>query len=697
MPWSSRRPDDAPSHNAPALPPESDAQRLLEELRIHQVELQLQSDALQASQQEALAQAERYRHLLRAAPVPLCQLDERGAIRAPNDALCQLLGQPAHTLQDQLLYRLGRDELQRVRALQAVQQSTHQKSHEVRGVWLRGAEAPLLVDLHFSEVPAPQGGQHRWLVALVDQTARHREHEALQEANEALHKALAVNQELALLADRSPNAVMICDADQRIRWVNPSFIQATGYSLQEARGMRPDDLLGPGQDDATVRLMQQRVMRGEAVDRIRVPRQTRLGTQYWAEVSVLPVHNEAGLISRHIVIERDISDRLQAESEREALMKAEANHAVKTEFLSRMSHNMRTPLNAVMGFAHLLLQGPEAVPLPGQRKKLEIIHQAGQQLLGLVNQALQLAQLEHALEDYAPEAINLQPLASDCATLMAAQAHAQGLQIVCEVPIIYAMGDAQRVREILDNLLSNAVKYSMRPGVIEVRGQLDPVTHLVQLTVRDPGVGIAPQDQARIFQPFTRLDETAGMAPGHGIGLAICKRLAELMLGDLTVHSTVGQGSTFTLTLPAADHLMAHPTPMTTGDTDEPPLELPAMRLLCVEDNAMNRVLIEAVFSTQPQVQVAMACTLNEGLQCVRGAPPDVVLLDINLPDGHGLTLAHEVAQWPAERRPLVIALSADALPESIAVATDTGVDHYLVKPLQINRLLNILHAHFRV
>ncbi|MEY4430042.1 MAG: hypothetical protein RLZZ182_2731, partial [Pseudomonadota bacterium] len=479
----SRRPDDEPARDRTHVQqPETDAQRLLEELRIHQVELQLQSDALQASQQEALAQAERYRHLLRAAPVAMCQLDARGAIRTPNDALCQLLGQSAAELQDQLLYRLGRDELQRVRALQAVQQSTHCPTHEVRGVWLQGAQGPLLVDMHFSEVPGPRqtepqpGPQQRWLVALVDQTARHREHVALQEANEALRKALAVNQELALLADRSPNAVMICDADQRIRWVNPSFIQATGYSLQEARGMRPDDLLGPGANDPTSQLMQQRVQRGEAVDRVRMARQTRTGAQYWAEVSVLPVRNEAGLITRHIVIERDISDRLQAEAEREALMQAEASHAAKTEFLSRMSHNMRTPLNAVMGFAHLLLQGPEAVNLPGQRKKMEIIHQAGQQLLGLVNQALQLAQLEHALEDYAPEAINLQPLAQECASLMAGQAQAHGQQIVCDVPMVCAMGDAQRVREILDNLLSNAVKYSPGPGVIEVRGQLDPVT-----------------------------------------------------------------------------------------------------------------------------------------------------------------------------------------------------------------------------
>jgi len=674
----------------------AEAQRLLEELRIHQAELEMQAQALQESRQLADQQARLYSHLLRAVPVALCRINERGTMIHANKAMERLLRRPLSGLDGQLLYRFGLDESQRVRLLQAVQAAITAESHEGRQIWFSADGDPVLADVHFTRAPDTPGGQPEWIVALVDQTRQHREHQALQHAHEALQKAHLVNQELALLADRSPNAVMICDSELRIRWVNPSFTHTTGYTLLEAKGRNPQDLLGTlDTREETLGLMEQRLRKGDPIDRIHLRRQTKLGTPYWAEVSVLPIRNEDGLISRHIVIEQDITDRVQAEVEREALMRAEASHVAKTEFLSRMSHNMRTPLNAVMGFSHLLLRGPNAMPTDTQKKKLEIIHQAGQQLLTLVDQALQLAKLEHALEDYAPEAVNLHVLMHECVDLVRERATAKDLALQLDSPVISAMGDAQRIREVTHNLLSNAIKYSSGPGVIRVRVWLDQAKHLVNISVQDDGVGIAPDEQDMIFQPFTRLESTSDMAPGHGIGLAISRRLAELMLGDLTLESAPGQGSTFTLTLPAADG----PVPQALQDSeDEAEVSLPQLRLLCVEDNAMNRLLIEAVFRHYPQVSVSMAPTLEAGRIGAELSCPEVILLDINLPDGNGLSLCKELRSAPDQsRRPLVIALSADALPESIAEAMEAGVDHYLVKPLQITRLLGILQSHFRV
>ena len=674
-----------------------EAQRLLEDLRVHQAELHLQAQALQETQRQATQQAQRYAHLLRAVPVALCRINERGQIVSANQAMERLLHRPSSALEGQLLYRFGLDESQRLHALQAVQLSTTRETHEARHLWFSADGEPVLLDLHFSRAPDAEDTRTEWLVALLDQTRQHREHHALQKAHEALQKANATNQELALLADRSPNAVMICDSEMHIRWVNPSFTQSTGYSLQEARGHHPQQLLGADDTPSeTLTLMTQRLQRGDAVDRVQLQRCAKDGTRYWAEVSVQPIRNDDGLIARHIVIERDITDRVQAEREREALMRIEASHVAKTEFLSRMSHNMRTPLNAVLGFAHLLLKGPEPLPNESQRKKVQIIHQAGQQLLGLVDQALQLAKLEHALEDYAPEPINLLPLLQECAELVNERARDKALVLEIDSPAMCAMGDAQRVREIVNNLLSNAIKYSHGPGRIVLSSRIDTARHLVEVSVKDQGVGIAASHLDLIFQPFTRLDATSEMASGHGIGLAICRRLAELMMGDLNVTSTPGEGSTFTLTLPAADSML--PRAMRDLVAEDDALEpLPPLRLLCVEDNTMNRLLIDAVFATHPEVQVAMATTLGEGMACVRTTPPDVVLLDINLPDGNGLTLARSVSEQPGGTRPLIIALSADALPENIAQAMDAGVTHYLVKPLQINRLLRILHEHFRV
>ena len=675
----------------------AEAQRLLEDLRIHQAELEMQAQALHESRLLADQQARLYSHLLKAVPVALCRINERGTMINANKAMERLLRRNLQALDGQLLYRFGLDESQRIKLLQAVQAAALQDNFEARQIWFSADGDPVLADVHFSKAPELINGQPEWIVALVDQTRQHREHQALQHAHEALQKAHAVNQELALLADRSPNAVMICDSELRIRWVNPSFTHTTGYTLLEAKGRNPQELLGtPETRDETIHLMDQRLRRGDPIDRLHLQRQTKLGTPYWAEVSVLPIRNEDGLISRHIVIEQDITDRVQAEVEREALMRAEASHVAKTEFLSRMSHNMRTPLNAVMGFSHLLLRGPHAMPSETQKKKLEIIHQAGQQLLTLVDQALQLAKLEHALEDYAPEAVNLHVLMHECVDLVRERGAAKGLNVHLDSPVISAMGDAQRIREITHNLLSNAIKYSPGPGTVRVRVWLDQAKHLVNIEVHDEGVGISPEEQGMIFQPFTRLESTSDMAPGHGIGLAISRRLAELMLGELTLLSTPGQGSTFTLTLPAADGPV--PLALRADDADESEISLPQLRLLCVEDNAMNRLLIEAVFKHYPQVSVAMAPTLQEGRACAEISHPEVILLDINLPDGNGLTLCRELrAQADQSQRPLVIALSADALPENISEAMEAGVDHYLVKPLQITRLLGILQTHFQV
>lgn len=639
-------------------------------------------------------------HLLQAVPVALCLLDEQGVMADTNPALARLLRRHPPSLHGQPLQHLALDATQSARlhqAVQALQDATTPDTHEARQIWLSTHDHdPVLVDLHFTRASQDDGTQ-AWVVALVDQTRQHREHQALQVAHEALESAQMANQELALLAERSPNAVMICDQDMGICWVNPSFTQTTGYTLAEARGQHPHLLLGPPDSrEETLAMMSQRLRRGEAITRAHLRRQTRAGAPYWAEVSVMPIRDDAGHITRHIVIEQDITERMHSEVEREALMRIEASHAAKTEFLSRMSHNMRTPLNAVMGFSHLLLHGAHAVTEDLHRHKVEIIEQAGQQLLSLVDQALQLAQLEHTLEDYAPEAVDLQALVRSCVDPLRERASAKGIQIRQTVPAIRAMGDARRIREIVHQLLSNALKFTPGPGAIHVSAGLDAATHLVTLRVQDPGVGIPPEAQRLIFQPFTRLDATSDMAPGHGIGLAMSHRLAELMLGDLSVQSQPGQGSTFTLTLPAAEGNPPPQTAPTEPSLDE--LSLPPLQLLCIEDNTLNRLLIEAVFSHYNDVQILMAGTLSEGIRLVNAHMPDVILLDINLPDGNGLSLARYLRHDPTlERRPLIIALSADALSENINEAMAAGADHYLVKPLQIARLLGILQTHFRV
>lgn len=634
--------------------------------------------------------------LLTDVPVALCRINPQGQLFGANKAASRLLRRSVAQLDGQLLHRFGIDDAHRLTLQRCIEEATRRELYEVPQQWLSVDGDPVLVDLYFSRMPGHESASDAagWMVALVDETRQHRENEALMQAHQALQTALATNQELALVADRSPNVIMICDGAQRIRWVNPSFTHHTGYTLAEARGRTPTELLGsPDTRPDTLALIQARLQHGDAIDRVHLGRRRKDGTVYTAEVSILPIRNDAGHITRHIMIEEDITDRLQAEIEREALMRAEASQAAHTEFLSRMSHNMRTPLNAVLGFSQLLKRS-KAPPLsPLQQDQLQLIHQAGEQLLELVDQALQLARLEHSLEDYQPQSVTVGPLIDECVAMLHDRATARNTVLAIDADHVVAHADPQRLREILHTLVVNAIQYSPPGRTVLVTASIEPRHGQVLIAVHDEGVGISAQELPRLFQPFTRLESSAHMGPGHGIGLAISHRLAELMHGDLSVQSTPGQGSTFTLSLPAAGDPDDIPPISLMSEEPDPP-ELPPLSLLCVEDNAMNRLLIDAVFSTYPQVVVSMATTVAEARQSLRQITPDVVLLDINLPDGHGLDLCRALRADTALPQPLVVALSADALPEHIDHAMEAGVDHYLVKPLQIRRLLDILAEH---
>ena len=239
------------------------------------------------------------------------------------------------------------------------------------------------------------------------------------------------------------------------------------------------------------------------------------------------------------------------------------------------------------------------------------------------------------------------------------------------------------------NLLRNAIKFSPEGATVWLQSRSAPNERVALIEVRDQGFGIEPGDQERIFQPFVQVDASSGRSHGNGLGLAVSQRLAELMHGRIDVTSTLGHGSTFTLRLPLAENVPGAHLPGT--HHAEPAVMLPPLRVVHIEDNALNRSLVEALFAAYPQVHLHSAETATEGLASIEQLRPDVALVDINLPDGSGLDLCRRVRANPTLKQLPLIALSADALPEHIARALQTGFNHYLVKPLQIQRLLSIL------
>jgi PAS domain S-box-containing protein len=515
----------------------------------------------------------------------------------------------------------------------------------------------------------------------------------IRQLQSALQRSQATNQELALVADRVMDAILICDHHRCITWVNPAFSRLTGFSLTECHGQLPEELLsGPHTDPATITRINQALAQGGSIERLEVCHHRKDGEPFWVSRSVQPIHGPDGQINRYIEVLTDISDHRRADAEHAKRLEAEVALATKVEFLGRMSHSMRSPLNAILGFTQLLDMTDDSQLPEAQRRQIGHIHTAGQQLLSLLDQALEYARLDDRPLGIRPQRVELSVLLREVRAALEDEALAQDITVVvdCQCPAVWA--DSQHTRTILLNLMSNAIKFSPTGSTIWLQGKVAQDERIGIIEVRDQGYGIEPNDLPRLFQPFTRFDNAPGKSGGNGLGLAVSQRLAELMHGSIAVTSTLGKGSVFALRLPLAEG-PGNLRGAATSRGNEPMVMLPPLRVVHIEDNALNRSLVEAMFSAYPQVRLYSAETAAEGLASIEATHPDVALVDINLPDGSGLDLCRRLRGQAEFKRLPLIALSADALPDHIAKALQTGFNHYLVKPLQINRLLQILAA----
>ena len=285
------------------------------------------------------------------------------------------------------------------------------------------------------------------------------------------------------------------------------------------------------------------------------------GSRFAAIVSITALRDDYGDIIGYLLIGNDNSVRKQVESDLKAAMAAaeKANRA-KTDFLSGMSHELRTPLNAILGFAQLMESGSPS-PTPSQQRNLDQILKAGWYLLELINEILDLALIESGKVTLSREAVSLAEVLLECRAMIEPQAQKRGIAMTFprfEHPY-FVKADRTRVKQVLINLLFNAIKYNKPGGSVVVECMPSPPDS-IRISVRDTGVGLAPEQLAQLFQPFNRLGRDAGAEEGTGIGLVVTKRLVELMGGVIGVDSTVGVGSVFWLELglTSAPHLAAH-------------------------------------------------------------------------------------------------------------------------------------------
>ncbi len=404
-----------------------------------------------------------------------------------------------------------------------------------------------------------------------------------------------------------------------------------------------------------------------------------LGRQYAAlQDSEGRLRGKTSELQSEIVERQEIEQALRQSEE----VAASANRA-KSEFLSGMSHELRTPMNAIIGFAQLLETEPLSPLSSNQQRFVKQILKAADHLLNLINQVLDLARIESGKMPLSLEPVSLADLMDDALPMVQhlAQQH-KVRSIESDCADLRVVADYGRLKQVLLNLVSNAIKYNRPDGVVRVAAAAQG--DLIRIEVSDTGPGIPPDKLDDLFQPFNRLGIESADVEGTGIGLALSKRMVEAMGGAIGVQSGVGVGSTFWMTLPAA--------PSDLQRAAEAPGSAPSRKdrlrqdkvILYIEDNPANVMLMEEII--QRLEGLRLVCTHNAELGNAMAFqdPPDLIIMDINLPGMDGLQALQVLRGVPATAHIPVLALTANALETEVARGLAAGFDAYFTKPIQI-------------
>ncbi len=504
-------------------------------------------------------------------------------------------------------------------------------------------------------------------------------------------KAEQERRNLRAAVEQSANTIVITDTCGTIEYVNPAFEKTTGYSSSEALGQNPRILKSGEQDvefyrDLWATINAGKTWRGELHNR------RKDGSLYWESATISPVHDSNGRTVHFIAIKENITERKAIEASlADALVHAEAGNRAKSEFLAIMSHELRTPLNGVLGFAELLA---ETTSLDEEQKSfVETISSSGNHLLSIVSDILDFSSIEKGTL-----AIHVGPMV--IADLVEASVETiwkstvdKGISLQTEVgPGVpeQILGDDRRTRQILINLLGNAVKFTSSGSVtLCVATATEGGRQFVDFSVKDTGIGMSPETIEILFQPFTqadmKLNRTFG---GTGLGLAVSRRLADAMGGKITVISTPGQGSTFTLRLPIENDSSSpgaggSSQSIAQGGILPDAGENHSIRpVLVVEDDKNNRMLAGKMLQMLGY-QVEFAADGAEALAAFAPGKYSVILMDIQMPVMNGIEATGKIRELESGTHVPIVALTAKVMPGDRERCLDAGMDDFLSKPFK--------------
>ena len=504
---------------------------------------------------------------------------------------------------------------------------------------------------------------------------------AFGRAERARRKSALLQQQLASVVEQSEDAIFTTSLEGEITSWNRGAERLYGWSADEVIGQSMTVLVASnGQADGDERLLgsiaRHRRKDGGLID---------------VSMSVSALRDEDGSTVGVSLIARDETERLRAERDAiAARADAErANHA-KSEFLSRMSHELRTPLNAILGFGQLL-QLDEV----DERRKDNVnqIVRGGRHLLDLINEVLDISRIESGTMTVSVEPVHLDEVLAEARELVAPLAAEHGIDVAGDPAGVWACADRQRLKQVLLNLLSNAVKYNRPQGSIRVDVRQTDAGR-ARIAVSDTGYGIPAERIERLFKPFDRLGAEQSRVEGTGLGLALSKRLVEAMGGTIEVESQEGEGTTFTVDLALAEsplEQVREEGPVQVALAGDDQVNTGHATVLYVEDNLSNLKLVEQILRRRPGVTLIPAMQGKLGLELARRHQPQLVLLDLHLPDMPGSHVLARMRTDPATRSIPVVMLSADATHGQIERLMAVGADDYLTKPLDVGLFLELI------
>ena len=609
--------------------------------------------------------------------------DTQGAVRTCNVQACRLLGLTHEQMTRQAPVdpgwhvlredgsRMPQAEYPVARVLAAREPAPNLVLGVVAG---RAAKPVWLIGNAYPEFDAA-GLLRQVVVTFVDITPRKRVEQALAQSESHYR----------MLFENSMDAVLQTLPDGSVLAANGAACAMFGLSESGLKQRGSVGLADPT-DPRMPRLLEERARTGRASGEMTMLRGD--GQRFEAEISSAVYTDTAGQTVSSLVI-RDVTEQRRAQAGLRAKELAERANRAKSEFVARMSHELRTPLNAILGFSEVLRLDAQHPLTPDQHEQLGHVQRAGNHLLLLINDLLDLSRIEAGALRVRLEDVNVLDVVHEAMQEVAAQADARQVRVLIDAPTggpLIARGDRTRLRQVILNLLSNAIKYNRPGGRVNV--QLAATTKRLRLSVRDSGLGMSQHQLDTLFEPFNRLGREASTIEGTGIGLVIARNLVELMGGTLKVRSQAGVGSEFSVELPLARAAAAAPgAPTAPSPADTLPFML-AGRVLYIDDDEVNRLLMQAYLGERAGIEFHAVSDGRAGIAHARDALPDLLLIDLMMPGMSGLDVLQALRADAMLRHIPCVAVSANAMPEEIGEALAAGFDGYLTKPLSLQALL---------